>query len=96
MNGTGATWQLYCWGSTSQGQLGVGAIESESVNTPHVIEQLARREVNSVACGRNHTLFALTDGTVYSCGNNDCGQLGRDNQRTKPSESFELFLIISI
>lgn len=32
----------------------------------------------SVACGNNHTIVITEDGQVYSCGNNDCGQLGHE------------------
>ena len=84
------TWQVDSWGSTSNGQLGVGAIESENVNTPTNIVHLNGKSIRSIACGRNHTLFLLSDGTVYSCGMNDSGQLGRDNKRSRPSKYIAL------
>lgn len=37
----------------------------------------------SVACGSSHTLVVLQSGEVYSCGNNDHGQLGHEKSRTK-------------
>ena len=80
-------WRTFAWGSTTNGQLGVGAIENENVNAPSVVQQLSGREIRHIACGRNHTLFVLSDGTVYSCGSNDCGQLGRENQRSRPRKS---------
>lgn len=36
-----------------------------------------------VACGSLHTLVLLHNGEVYSCGNNDYGQLGHEKSRTK-------------
>uniref|UniRef100_A0A3P9JNF2 Uncharacterized protein n=1 Tax=Oryzias latipes TaxID=8090 RepID=A0A3P9JNF2_ORYLA len=34
------------------------------------------RGLKEVACGGQHTLFLLQDGSVYTCGSNSCGQLG--------------------
>lgn len=44
------------------------------------------RRVRQIACGQHHSLFLLDDGDLLSCGNNDCGQLGREGPRTIPSE----------
>lgn len=40
----------------------------------------------SVACGINHTVMITKSGEVYSCGNNDYGQLGHSKNRTKPGD----------
>lgn len=36
----------------------------------------------TVACGENYTVIITQDGEIYSCGNNDYGQLGHE-QGTK-------------
>jgi alpha-tubulin suppressor-like RCC1 family protein len=39
-----------------------------------------------VGCGDNHTVLILEDGTVYSFGSNDYGQLGHSRSRTRPEK----------
>ncbi|ENN74042.1 hypothetical protein YQE_09366, partial [Dendroctonus ponderosae] len=41
-------------------------------------------KVVECALGDNHTLFLTNEGQVYSCGNNDYGQLGHDQPRKRP------------
>jgi hypothetical protein len=41
-------------------------------------------EVLKAACGTQHTLFLTQSGKVFSCGNNDYGQLGQDVSRKRP------------
>lgn len=40
--------------------------------------------VNEISCGSTHTLLVTGSGQVYSCGNNDHGQLGHDLFRKRP------------
>lgn len=40
----------------------------------------------SVACGENYTVAITYDGQVYSCGNNDYGQLGHEKARKRLRE----------
>jgi E3 ubiquitin-protein ligase HERC4 len=76
---------MLCWGSTKHGQLGLGGIEEEIIISPTENKFFGKNmRLKQVACGMNHTLFLLDDGTVYSCGNNDCEQLGHEGPRTKP------------
>ena len=58
----------------------------------------SKYRLKQIACGYNHTLFLLDDGTILSCGNNDYEQLGHDLTRTKPEfvKSLELQFIIQI
>lgn len=44
----------------------------------------------SVACGESHTVVITRGGELYSCGNNDFGQLGHDKGRKRLREYFEL------
>ena len=41
-----------------------------------VLSGITIRDVKQIACGFNHTVVLKTDGTVWSCGNNEHGQLG--------------------
>lgn len=36
-----------------------------------------------VACGKYHTMVLTEEGMLYTCGNNDFGQLGHEGPRTK-------------
>lgn len=75
---------MLCWGNASYGQLGLGGIDEEIVVTPRKCEFLDGKKVCDVGCGHRHTVFLLDDGTVYTCGCNDLGQLGHEKARKKP------------
>jgi E3 ubiquitin-protein ligase HERC4 len=81
---------MLCWGSTKHGQLGLGGIEEEVIVSPCFNKFFTNKKVKQVACGVNHSLFLLDDGTVYSCGNNDCEQLGHDGPRKRPEQIVAL------
>ena len=81
---------MLCWGSTKHGQLGLGGIEEELIVTPTENKFFTNKRVKQVASGVNHTLFLLDDGTVYSCGNNDCEQLGHEGPRKRPEQVVSL------
>ena len=62
------------------GQMGEAELDTDSgqcfvepVEIPN-----APDNIEMVACGLKHTLFLTKDNQVYSVGNNECGQLGRD------------------
>lgn len=42
------------------------------------------RGLKEVACGSQHSLFLLHDGSVYTCGSNSSGQLGHDKRGCRP------------
>ncbi|KAL1509492.1 hypothetical protein ABEB36_004214 [Hypothenemus hampei] len=75
---------MYAWGSTINGELGLGGIEDEHVLTPRVLDWYLANKVIECALGDNHTLFLTNEGKVHSCGNNDYGQLGHDQPRKRP------------
>ncbi|XP_053547813.1 probable E3 ubiquitin-protein ligase HERC4 [Bombina bombina] len=75
---------MLCWGNASYGQLGLGGIDEEIVTEPRRCDFFLNKNVRDVGCGRRHTVFVLDDGTVYTCGCSDLGQLGHDKGRTKP------------
>ncbi|XP_050097648.1 probable E3 ubiquitin-protein ligase HERC4 isoform X1 [Anopheles aquasalis] len=69
---------IYCWGNTAHGELGLGGIEEEQVMVPRKMDWMHAKEIARAACGASHTLLLTNDGKMYSCGNNDHGQLGHD------------------
>lgn len=77
--------KVFAWGLNSHGQTGVS---EDMGGTEHVLWQptevtalhpdvLGRgRRVVQIAAAEHHTLFLVNDGSVYSCGRCDSGQLG--------------------
>ena len=43
---------------------------------PKLVRSLQSKRVVSVACSYHHSVMLCSDGSLYSCGRNDCGQLG--------------------
>lgn len=62
------------WGENSRGQLGDKTTTDRY--TPVDVELLSRGNVKAVACGADHSLTVMENGTVWSWGNNNYGQLG--------------------
>ncbi|KAI4890058.1 hypothetical protein NFI96_017205, partial [Prochilodus magdalenae] len=81
---------MLCWGNASYGQLGLGGIDEETVVEPRKCEFFNGKILRDVACGMRHTAFLLGDGTVYTCGCNDLGQLGHEKARKKPEQVVAL------
>ncbi|XP_051937211.1 probable E3 ubiquitin-protein ligase HERC4 isoform X2 [Hippocampus zosterae] len=81
---------MLCWGNASYGQLGLGGIDEEIVVEPRKCDFFHAKRVRDVGCGRKHTAFVLEDGTVYTCGCNDLGQLGHEKSRKKPEQVVAL------
>ncbi|XP_038127022.1 probable E3 ubiquitin-protein ligase HERC3 isoform X2 [Cyprinodon tularosa] len=74
---------MLCWGNARDGQLGIGA-ERNPAFEPRNCRVFSGRGLKEVACGGQHTLFLLHDGSVYTCGSNSCGQLGHNRDGTSP------------
>lgn len=74
---------MFCWGNTANGELGLGGIEEQHILAPREVRFANDNNVRTIACGSSHTLVVLQSGEVYSCGNNDHGQLGHEKSRTK-------------
>ncbi|PNJ72267.1 HERC4 isoform 5, partial [Pongo abelii] len=77
-------------GNASFGQLGLGGIDEEIVLEPRKSDFFINKKVRDVGCGLRHTVFVLDDGTVYTCGCNDLGQLGHEKSRKKPEQVVAL------
>ncbi|OXA56991.1 putative E3 ubiquitin-protein ligase HERC4 [Folsomia candida] len=77
---------IFCWGNTVNGELGLGGLEEEHVSEPRGLNFSTGGCVKSISCGESHTIFLLDNGTLWSCGSNDHGQLGHDKGRTRPEK----------
>ncbi|KAK0090592.1 hypothetical protein PV325_010558 [Microctonus aethiopoides] len=78
--------EMFCWGSTVHGELGLGGIEDENILVPRELNFNKATEIKQISCGDNFTVVLTNNGQIYSCGNNDLGQLGHD----KPRKRLEL------
>lgn len=67
--------RLYSFGYNYRGQLGHGNTAIESI--PRLVKGLLSKRVLLAASSYHHSLFFCSDGTLFSCGRNDCGQLGQ-------------------
>ena len=78
---------LWIWGANDRGQLGnEGLGNATSMAGPVQTTPLKVLDrVSAVACGEYHTLVIQDDGTVWTWGSNDCGQLGDGSQNSATS-----------
>ncbi|XP_004549419.1 putative E3 ubiquitin-protein ligase HERC3 isoform X2 [Maylandia zebra] len=74
---------MLCWGNAKDGQLGIG-VEKNPVFEPRNCHVFSGRGMKEVACGSQHSVFLMYDGSVYTCGSNSWGQLGHDKAGTSP------------
>eukprot|EP00884_Botryococcus_braunii_P015207 jgi/Botrbrau1/236/Bobra.0022s0212.1 len=82
---------LASWGNGDFGRLGHGS-PCTAETRPRVVNALAGQEVVQVACGGAHTAVVAGDGTVYTMGLNDHGQLGHSYGEPFVPEPRELLL----
>lgn len=67
--------RLYAWGNNMEYQLGFN--ETTNILKPKLLRSFPPKlYVSQIACGYAHTLFLLSDGSIWSAGNNEHGQLG--------------------
>ncbi|KAK6494153.1 putative E3 ubiquitin-protein ligase HERC3 isoform X1 [Huso huso] len=74
---------MLCWGNTAAGELGLGDTVS-TVFEPRSCEVFNGRGLKDIACGGHHSVFLLSEGSVYTCGSNSCGQLGHEKGGSRP------------
>uniref|UniRef100_A0A3P8WZL0 HECT and RLD domain containing E3 ubiquitin protein ligase 3 n=1 Tax=Cynoglossus semilaevis TaxID=244447 RepID=A0A3P8WZL0_CYNSE len=74
---------MLCWGNAKDGQLGIGP-DNNPVFEPRSCHVFSGRGLKEIACGGQHSLFLLHDGSVYTCGSNSCGQLGHNKPGIHP------------
>ena len=78
---------MFGWGVNSHGQLGLGPSSASSfISVPERIAFFNNCTCIQVACSLTHSLFLLDDGDVYSAGNNEYSQLGREGRTTIPGK----------
>jgi alpha-tubulin suppressor-like RCC1 family protein len=73
---------VWAWGSNSHGQLGNGEISPEGRATPSQVPNLTG--VTAIASGSLHTIALKADGTVWTWGDNQDGQLGAGTASAMP------------
>ncbi|CEG48985.1 regulator of chromosome condensation-like protein [Plasmopara halstedii] len=71
---------LCTWGKTGEGQCGIGYVDQDQV-VPAIVKFGTNSDVPilDVACGYTHTLVLTANGTMYSWGLGEYGQLGTGN-----------------
>lgn len=86
---------VYSWGSSEYGQVGDGS-QGTFYNTPQLISGI--EDVIQVDAGRYFSAALKSDGTVWTWGRNDSGNLGHGNYdaATVPTQVMELTDIVSI
>ena len=88
--------EIYVWGKNDFGQLGIGNFHSHRI--PFKCLDWPD-DIVDIKCGMPHTLVLTSNQTVYSCGSNYSGQLGR-NKNIKFSSNLKviknLFEIVRI
>lgn len=79
---------MFCWGKSSEGQLGLGEIADEPVLSPRIVEDTfgTVSEIKDIVCGWEHSAVLKQDGVVYTCGSNENGQLGHHKDGRKLGE----------
>ena len=71
----GSDGNVYAWGNNAFGQLGV-TVSNDVVRIPTCITSLSDKNIIAISAGKQFSLALSSDGTVYSFGKNDKGQLG--------------------
>ena len=74
----GSVWSC---GYNYNGQLGLGDTADRNVFTQ--VTTNINNDVKQIVCGSHHTFILKNDGTVYSCGNNEYGELGLNDTTNK-------------
>ena len=66
--------QVFTWGRGKHGRLGLGDRDDRLV--PTLVEAFSDVATDCVACGREHTVFGLSSGDIYTAGRGEDGRLG--------------------
>jgi len=77
---------MYSWGSSSNGELGLGGLEDAIVSSPTKVPFNTTSRISLVAAGGRHSMMLTDTGEVFTCGSNDFGQLGREGSQTRQEQ----------
>ena len=81
---------ICCWGRSACGELGVVGDDENNVRLPTAFPWPSERNnIVQIACGKQHSVFLLETGLVYTCGANDKKQLGRDGSESVPGLNYQ-------
>lgn len=92
--------QVFGWGYTNSGQLGLGvtgdnfdpsAHSTLQVKEPVLIERLGNMKVKEIFAGSTFSLFLNEKKELYGCGLNDYNQLGIEKSVTKINNNLEQY-----
>ena len=72
---------VWACGYNYRGQLGLNDTTDKSTFTQ--VTTNVNNDVSQIACGGNHTFILKNDGSIWSCGYNEEGQLGLNNTTDK-------------
>ncbi|XP_078139120.1 putative E3 ubiquitin-protein ligase HERC3 isoform X2 [Centroberyx gerrardi] len=67
------------WGKNDCGQLGLG--DTKDRHTPTPVHCLNMKKTIYISCGKDHTAILMKDGTVFTFGSGQYGQLGHNSFR---------------
>ncbi|XP_071875024.1 uncharacterized protein isoform X2 [Bombus fervidus] len=78
---------LYCTGSNSSGQLGLGSNLSE-LHIPKLLPRgmLRNETITRISCGESHTAVVTESGKLYTCGDGRHGKLGLEENENNVHE----------
>ncbi|XP_050562405.1 probable E3 ubiquitin-protein ligase HERC3 isoform X1 [Spodoptera frugiperda] len=85
---------MFCWGNATYHELCIEGPETlDLVIKPTLSKWRESNHIKAVAAGEFHTMYLTNSGHLYSCGNNEVGQLGRhtDNREGKTPALVETF-----
>ena len=87
---------VWAWGRNDRGQVGDGSNETRV--SPVRVQGLDGVDVSIVVGGYFHSLALAADGTVWTWGNNDSGQLGdgTTDNRSRPARVADLAGVVAV
>ena len=71
---------VYAFGCNTEGQLGIKHNEG-NVFRPVKVESLSGKGIIKMAASQTHSTALGSNGVLYTCGNNDRNELGREGRR---------------
>jgi len=87
--------KLYSCGYNLYGQLGLGHTTTPQ-STIQEITYFNDKNITQIASSGSHAIFLASNGSVYSCGSNEYGQLGLGNVKNSQKESTPQEIVYSI